>query len=149
VNTSGQHTCGVTTSNVAYCWGYNVYGQLGNGTTTQSTSPVQVSGGLAFQELQTNQYSVCALTTTGKGYCWGNSNGHGTLGNAVTSNETTPVAMSTGTTFQTLGTGKNFGQCAVARAGGAPWCWGLGSSGQLGTGFTSDAVTAPYKVLNP
>src|SRR5438128_241006 len=42
----GAHTCGVTTSNVAYCWGRNSDGQLGDGTTTDHLRPVRVTGGL-------------------------------------------------------------------------------------------------------
>ncbi|HCU10518.1 MAG TPA: hypothetical protein DGB72_00150 [Gemmatimonadetes bacterium] len=47
-NIVGPHTCGVTPSGAAYCWAYNGSGQLGNGTTTYSLTPIAVSGGLTF-----------------------------------------------------------------------------------------------------
>jgi alpha-tubulin suppressor-like RCC1 family protein len=148
ISPGNHHTCGVTTSNVGYCWGENTYGQLGNGTTNSSTIPVAVSGGLAWQEIGGNHYMTCGLTTTGKAFCWGNNNA-GAVGDGTLTNRSVPTAVATGTLFASLGSGLNMGQCAVAKSGGAPWCWGINGDGELGTGFTSDEVTTPYKVLNP
>jgi alpha-tubulin suppressor-like RCC1 family protein len=44
VSAGNDHTCGVTAANRVYCWGSNFYGELGDGTTTQRSSPVPVSG---------------------------------------------------------------------------------------------------------
>jgi alpha-tubulin suppressor-like RCC1 family protein len=46
VSPGSQHTCGVTTDKVAHCWGWNAYGQLGDGTTTERHKPVAVAGAL-------------------------------------------------------------------------------------------------------
>ena len=48
VSAGAYYTCGVTPSGAAYCWRYNTEGELGNGTTTGSLTPVAVSGGLTF-----------------------------------------------------------------------------------------------------
>jgi len=45
--------------------------------------------------------------------------------------------------------GRDFGQCAVPKSGGAPWCWGYNAYGQLGTGSTSNGIPKPFKILNP
>src|SRR5204863_338595 len=65
------HTCGVTSSGAAYCWGNNTYGGLGNGTTTGSTTPIAVSGGLTFATVSVGNEFTCGVTTSGAAYCWG------------------------------------------------------------------------------
>src|SRR5207249_1282203 len=77
---AGQYqTCGVTLGSAAYCWGFNGFGQLGNGTTTNSDVPVAVSGGLTFAAVSAG-YHTCGVTPNGTAYCWG-CNLYGELGN--------------------------------------------------------------------
>src|SRR5687768_15505286 len=65
VSAGVSHTCGVTTDDKAYCWGYNFSGQLGDGTTTQRTVPVAVRGGLRFLRVSAGSSHTCGLATTG------------------------------------------------------------------------------------
>ena len=92
VNAGVTHTCGVTTSNQAWCWGLNNLGQLGDGTTTQHLTPHLVAGGHAFNQINAGGAHTCARTTAAVGYCWG-SNLTGQLGNGTTTGSTTPVAV--------------------------------------------------------
>lgn len=65
------HTCAVNTNDRAWCWGDNVSGALGDGTTTMRLTPTKVSGTLSFAQLSTGTYWTCGTTTAGVGYCWG------------------------------------------------------------------------------
>jgi alpha-tubulin suppressor-like RCC1 family protein len=87
-----RHSCGVTSVGVAYCWGENVYGELGDGTTANSLTPVAVAGGLTFASVSPGNYHTCGLTTGGVAYCWG-YNGSGQLGNGATANSSVPVRV--------------------------------------------------------
>jgi len=87
------HSCGVTTSGAAYCWGA---GWLGNGTTTESVNPVLVSGGLIFAtvsvSLSYTTYYACGVTTTHAAHCWG-TNGNGELGTGDYTPRSVPVQV--------------------------------------------------------
>ena len=54
-----SHTCGLTTGGAAYCWGDNLYGQLGDGSTSDRTRPVAVAGGLVFQAISAGLHHPC------------------------------------------------------------------------------------------
>ena len=95
ITAGDEHTCALTTTGQAYCWGANGYGQLGNNSTTDSRIPVavQMPAGVSFQSIAAGYYHTCALTTTGQAYCWGLNN-QGQLGNNSTTNSSIPLAVS-------------------------------------------------------
>jgi alpha-tubulin suppressor-like RCC1 family protein len=87
------HNCGLTAAGAAYCWGFNDYGRLGDGTLTNRAAPAAVAGGLVFSSLSAGVDHTCGMTTSGVVYCWG-SNSDGQLGNGTTVDATIPVLTS-------------------------------------------------------
>lgn len=92
VSAADVHTCAVTLSNQAWCWGQNRAGEVGDGTLTLTKTPHLVSGGLALDQVSTGAFHTCGKTTTAAGYCWG-SNVEGQLGTGSGLRSTTPVAV--------------------------------------------------------
>jgi len=137
------HTCGVTTDDRAYCWGYNVSGQLGDGTITDRARPTAVAGGHQFAAVFVGALYSCGVTTDDRAYCWG-ENGTGQLGDGTTTQRHVPVAVAGGRHFSSV-RGGNFHTCALTPFNVA-FCWGLNSNGQLGDG-TSTNHPAPVRVV--
>jgi len=81
VSAGAGYSCGVTTGNVAYCWGFNPDGRLGIGTTGNRFAPVAVSGGLDFVSLSAG-FHACGVTAGGMAYCWG-PNDYGQVGDGT------------------------------------------------------------------
>lgn len=133
------HTCAVTNEGLAYCWGINDNGQLGNNSTTNSNKPVAVNtdgalNGKTIKSITVGDYNSCAIDTDNLAYCWG-LNSSGQLGNNSTTSSSVPVAVSmVGKAVKSISTGDNY-SCAIANDGLA-YCWGLGTSGQLGNNNT-------------
>ena len=92
-----SHTCVIASDNNAYCWGRNNQGQLGNGTTSDSSVPVAVSmsgllSGKTIKSISAGHAYTCVIASDNNAYCWG-YNGDGQLGNNSTVNSTQPVLV--------------------------------------------------------
>jgi len=135
VSTGGLHSCALTAEGGVLCWGLNTSGQLGNGTTKNSSVPVGVSGlGPGMATIAAGGYHTCARSPTGTVLCWG-LNSSGQLGNGTTTKSPTPVGPET--LFAAVAAG---GAHTCARtANGGVQCWGNNKSGQLGNGTTTNS----------
>ncbi|MEM7111123.1 MAG: cadherin domain-containing protein [Chloroflexota bacterium] len=144
---AGQyHTCAVTSSGGVQCWGRNIYGQLGDGTTTYRHTPVAVSGlSSGVSAVAASLYHTCAVTSSGV-ECWG-LNHRGQLGDGSTTPSTTPVAVSgLSSGVSALAVGESH-TCGRINSGGVQ-CWGYNYNGQLGDGSTTNRTT-PVVVIDP
>jgi alpha-tubulin suppressor-like RCC1 family protein/uncharacterized protein YjdB len=139
----GYHSCGVTPQGAAYCWGSNTYGELGDGTTVERTSPVAVAGGLTFASVSAGMFHSCGVTTGGVAYCWG-FDGNGELGDGTVAGSTSPVAVTGAHTFASVSAGVAY-TCGVT-TGAAAYCWGANGYGRLGDGSTVDHWASPVPV---
>lgn len=137
---TGQHGLALTSDGTVWAWGQNTYGQLGNGTLTNSTTPVQVTGLTGVIQVSAGATHSLALRSDGTVWAWGD-NSFGELGNGVTISvpQSTPgvVAGLTGVTKISAGNGFSL----ALRSDGTVWAWGFNGDGELGNGtMTSSPV---------
>jgi len=142
VAAGGSHTCAIKTNGSLWCWGNNLFGQLGDRTYTDRNTPVQIMPSGATS-VSLGGSHTCAIKTNGSLWCWG-ANGDGELGDGTDTAKNTPVQiMSSGVSSVELGQDYT---CAV-KTNGSLWCWGYNGYGQLGDG-TNTSRNAPVQVMS-
>lgn len=138
------HTCGLKANGEAWCWGQGQYGRLGNGSSTNKTSPTLVSGGLKFTSISAGGGHTCGITADSSAYCWG-LNSRGQLGDGTNGDKDVPTRVSTTLKFIQIAAGLAH-TCALME-NGDPYCWGDNVAGALGDG-TFDSRSTPGSVEN-
>lgn len=135
ISAGGSFTCGIDENNVAYCWGRNNVGQLGNNdaTFTNQDEPTLVSGGLTFNDIAAGWLHACGIATNGSTYCWG-SGGQGEIGNNAILDRRVPTLVSGSHNFTSVYAGY-YNSCAINSSNSA-YCWGANFNGQGGDGTT-------------
>jgi len=138
VTTGIYHICGLNSEGSAYCWGANLFGELGNGTSAPQSAPRAVVGNHRFRVIAAGGYFTCGLATDSLAWCWG-SNGAGTLGIGVrdTLQHPVPLAVVGNHHFQHLAAAENR-VCGVTSTG-LGYCWGRNQWGANGTELPTDS----------
>jgi serine/threonine-protein kinase len=146
---AGWHACALATPNVK-CWGEGTSGELGNNMTADSSTPVQVAmlGNASLVETgggPTDHDASCAIDS-GSVYCWGRGN-DGRLGAGNPNNSSTPKRVN-GLPAAAIGLALGYGHACALLTTGDIYCWGRGTSGQLGDGNKTSSLT-PVAVVRP
>jgi alpha-tubulin suppressor-like RCC1 family protein len=147
ISSGSDSVCAVASDDLAYCWGDNGNGQLGNNSTTDSSVPVAVNtagvlSGKTIRSISSGSTHTCVLASDDRVYCWGR-NSYGELGNNSTTDSSVPVAVNTagvlsGKTIKAVSTSGYLHTCVVASDDQA-YCWGRNGYGQLGNNSTIDS----------
>lgn len=144
------HSLALTTTGTVLAWGYNHFGQLGNGTTTDSHTPVRVKlpKGVEVAAIRAGCTHNLALTTTGSVLAWGDNTG-GALGDGTTTSRSKPVKVkfATGIKIKAISAGGDDFSLALTTTGKV-LAWGNNPFGQLGDGTTTSR-SKPGKVKFP
>ena len=123
-----------------WLWGNNSYGELGNNTVTNRSSPVQtVSGGTNWKQVSAGSQFTAAIKTDGTLWLWGR-NAYGELGDSTTTRRSSPVqTTSGGTNWKQISCGS--GHTAAIKTDGTLWLWGSNNNGQLGKNDTTNRLS--------
>jgi alpha-tubulin suppressor-like RCC1 family protein len=137
-----RFACGLDAAGRAYCWGDNLFGQLGDGSDDWRTTPVPVRSDVPFASLAVGHEHVCGLTAEGRASCWG-SNYYGELGDGTEEDHAVPAPVRSDLRFASLAAGEDH-TCALTAEGRA-FCWGSDGAGQIGSAET-DSARVPVAV---
>jgi len=148
VAAGGDHGCAAVNTGRVWCWGRNMHGEIGDGTSgggAEHDFPVEVHELSSATAVATGHQHSCAAEADGTVWCWGRGMrgqiGHGGSGQLI--GATTPH-VATGV-FDAIDVAAGQEHTCALTGGGQVWCWGAGTDGQIGDGGTTDR-TYPTRV---
>lgn len=147
VSTGGEHTLALQADGTLWVWGFNLYGQLGNGNVADSSVPLQLGSGTSWKAVSAGGTHSIALKADGTLWSWGRNN-FGQLGNGSTDlvAHSAPVQIGTASDWVAISAGE-LHSIALKRSGLIS-SWGINLNGRLGDG-TLVAKTVPTSITNP
>jgi len=143
------HSLALRSDGTVWAWGWNAYGQLGNGTTTSRTTPVQISGINNVIAISASGSHTVALRNDGTVWAWG-CNGDGQLGDGTTTDRYAPVqvqdlnnitAIAAATGDNLIPSMSSYGHTLALRSDGTVWAWGNNGNGKLGDNTSTRRLT--------
>jgi hypothetical protein len=140
----------VRTDGTLWAWGYNGDGELGDGTTADKSSPVQIGSATNWQSVAAGAYHTVAVRTDRTLWAWG-ENESGQLGDGTTESTNSPAQIGSATNWQTVAAGDE--HTVAVRTDGTLWAWGDNENGQLGDGtgwrVIPGKIGAPVILVHP
>lgn len=136
VSSGGRHTCSVHVDGTLWCWGANFYGQLGNGSTSSTGTPVRVGSADDWESVSAGGMHTCGVRDDGTLWCWG-LNYRGQLGVGDRADRKAPTQVGSGRKWESVSAG--WVDTCATRTDGTAWCWGNNDYGQLGDGTHTNA----------
>jgi alpha-tubulin suppressor-like RCC1 family protein len=129
----------IKTDGTLWTWGRDNYGQLGDGTTVNKSSPITVAGGgTNWSRVNGFMGAISAVKTDGTLWTWGSNGFNGALGDGTTLNRSSPVTTAGGGTTWSNAMVNGTGPAVALKTDGTLWAWGGGTAGTaagVGDGF--------------
>jgi alpha-tubulin suppressor-like RCC1 family protein len=147
LSAGGGHITAIKTDGTLWAWGSGANGRLGNANTVDVSTPVTTfTGGTNWKQVSAGDASTSAIKIDGTLWVWG-TGANGRLGNADTTDISTPVTtFSGGTNWKQVNSGN--AHIAAIKTDGTLWTWGSGINGRLGNGVTTGNISTPVTTFS-
>jgi alpha-tubulin suppressor-like RCC1 family protein len=141
VSSGESHSCAILNDRSVKCWGLNSNGQLGDGTTTDRSSPVQVAmSGEKTIMVSAGSYHTCAISIDRTVMCWGD-NWNGQIGDGTNTDSASPVVIAVPSNSSAVSLDAGALHTCLGMNDGSMFCWGYNAYGQLGNGGFDNSNT--------